>query len=333
MYKMLAETFSKLKDYTINNSRKTLQLIMFIYVLGIGLRFYYYYMSLLAGNLNVTKPAGIEAFLPLSAVLGLKQLLYTGMYDPLHPAALTIFLSILIISAVFKKSFCGYLCPFGFVLEYISENGLKLKMPKILHYPLLCVKYYLPFGFLKTVFYSMQVRDVQMFLFSSYNKISDAKMLELLLYPTLKTLIIATIIVFLSFLFRGFFCKYLCPYGALLGILSFLSPFKIRRNEEACIQCKLCAKACPMDIEVYKKKKVYTPECISCQQCINAVPKRNCLNNMTKTRSINSLNYTFLVFSLFMALFFIALITGNIHSIITNAEYLELLKRVDSIGP
>ncbi len=322
----------KLKNYTENNSRKLLQLIMFIYVLGIGFRFYYYYASLLAGNLDVTKPAGVEAFLPLSAVLGLKQLILTGMYDPLHPAGLTIFLSAIIISAIFKKSLCGYLCPFGYVFEFVSEKGLKLRMPKLLHYPLLLVKYYLPFGFLKLVFFSMEVRDVQMFLFSSYNKISDAKMLHLLLYPTSKSLMILFTLLFLNFLFRGFFCKYLCPYGALMGLFSLLSPFKIRRNEEVCVQCKLCSKACPMDIEVHKKKVVYTPECIGCQQCVNAVPNRNCLNNKSKTESISSFNYTALVISLFMSLFFIAFFTGHITSIITNAEYAELLKGIDFIG-
>ncbi len=325
---MLLEKLYKLKNYIKNNSRKILQLIMFIYVIGIGFRFCYYYFSLLAGNLDVTKPAGIEAFLPLSAVLALKQLLTTNIFDPLHPAGLTIFIAIIVVSAVFKKGFCGYLCPFGFILEYVSEKGLKLKIPKLIHYPLLGVKYYLPFGFLKMVFFTMQTRDVQIFLYSSYNKISDAKMLELLLYPTIKSLLIISVIVLLNYLFKGFFCKYLCPYGALLGIFSLLSPFKIKRNENECIACKLCSKACPMEIEVHKKKTVYTPECIGCQECIKAVPKRNCLNNVNKIESIRSFNYTTAVIALFMGIYFMALINGNIYSIITNAEYVELLKGI-----
>ena len=59
-------------------------------------------------------------------------------------------------------------------------------------------------------------------------------------------------LVLLSLLIRGFWCRYLCPYGALLGILSLLSPQKIKRNPTTCIDCGKCAKVCPSFIKVDK---------------------------------------------------------------------------------
>ena len=53
-------------------------------------------------------------------------------------------------------------------------------------------------------------------------------------------------LVLLSIPIRGFWCRYLCPYGALLGILSLLSPQKIKRNPTTCIDCGKCAKVCPV---------------------------------------------------------------------------------------
>ena len=44
---------------------------------------------------------------------------------------------------------------------------------------------------------------------------------------------------------QNFWCRYLCPYGALLGLTSLLSPLRIRREPAACIDCAKCAKACP----------------------------------------------------------------------------------------
>jgi len=49
----------------------------------------------------------------------------------------------------------------------------------------------------------------------------------------------------LSVAIKNFWCRFLCPYGALLGVLGWLSPLKITRNKDACIDCELCTRKCP----------------------------------------------------------------------------------------
>ncbi len=60
----------------------------------------------------------------------------------------------------------------------------------------------------------------------------------------------------LSFIIRNFWCRYLCPYGALLGLLALASPFQVKRDKETCIDCKKCEKTCPASITLTTKKPI-----------------------------------------------------------------------------
>ena len=82
----------------------------------------------------------------------------------------------------------------------------------------------------------------------------------------------------LSILFKNFWCRYLCPYGALLGFISIFSPFKVTRNEESCIDCNKCTESCPEFIEIHKKRKIYSDECMACLACIEVCPVENTLD-------------------------------------------------------
>jgi len=77
-------------------------------------------------------------------------------------------------------------------------------------------------------------------------------------------------VLLLSLFYDRFFCKYLCPAGALYGIITKISPFKVKRNP--CIDCGKCTKNCPMNIDVAKSTTVKSAECIDCGTCINVCP-------------------------------------------------------------
>ena len=63
------------------------------------------------------------------------------------------------------------------------------------------------------------------------------------------------------------FCKYACPYGAVLGVFNLFRIFKIKRNAPTCIDCKACDRACPMNIPVSTSGVVRDHQCISCMVC------------------------------------------------------------------
>jgi polyferredoxin len=62
-------------------------------------------------------------------------------------------------------------------------------------------------------------------------------------------------------------CKYACPYGAVLGLFNFVRIFKIRREVTTCIDCKLCDRNCPMNIVVSTHQQVRDHQCIACMNC------------------------------------------------------------------
>lgn len=73
-----------------------------------------------------------------------------------------------------------------------------------------------------------------------------------------------------SLLYKNFWCRYLCPYGALLGLASSASPLAVQRDSAACTLCLRCTQACPNRIAVHAQESVRSPECTACYGCVTA---------------------------------------------------------------
>ena len=79
-------------------------------------------------------------------------------------------------------------------------------------------------------------------------------------------------------------CKYACPYGAVLGITNLFSIFSIRRRESKCVSCNLCSQDCPMNIPVHAVDVVRNHQCIVCLECTSEAncPVENTVTFSTK---------------------------------------------------
>ena len=236
------------------------------------------------GPLGAARPPAVEAFLPIAALLGLKRLLLTGAWDDVHPAGLAILLAALGTALLARKSFCAWVCPVGTLsraLEWLGRRTLWRHrwpaVPRWLDLPLSGVKYLLLAFFAFTVFVRMDLEAVEAFLHAPYNLVADAKLLALFTSPGATSLAVLGGLAALSLVVKHAWCRWLCPYGALLGVASWLSPLSVRRDPEACNDCQACTRACPVEIPVHARLRVLSPECTGCMSCVAACTSPDCL--------------------------------------------------------
>jgi polyferredoxin len=291
-----------------------------LYCLYAGYRFYLFYLWGSGRTSNyVEKPPSVEAFLPISALVGLKRLILSGQYDMIHPAGLTIFLAALCIGLLLRKGFCGWICPVGFTSNLVEKIGKRLNIlwrpPVWLDLPLLAVKYLLLFFFLYLIVWKMTPAEIESFHTSPYNFAVDAKMLLFFLNPSVLAATIMLSLVAVSFIVRNVWCRYLCPYGALLGLLALASPFQIKRDNNTCINCKNCEKTCPASIRITTKNTVRTGECIGCTECVSVCPVEDCLTLSLPGRRKNSiLLLPAAVLGVYFLFYWVSVLTGHWHS-------------------
>ena len=164
--------------------RHLVQILFAALVLYIGITFIVFVGQVENGALTgVSRPAGVEAFLPISALVGLKAWLSTGNFDPIHPAGLVTFLAIITLSVLFKRTFCSWICPIGTLSEMLAKLGKRVfgrnfLIPTWLDYLLRSVKYLILFFFIWVIFFAMSGASAAEFVQTPYNRVSDIKMLQ-----------------------------------------------------------------------------------------------------------------------------------------------------------
>ena len=326
----------KSKAISTQNSRFYIQLFFAALTIWIGVEFYFFVGWLESGGVAefVSRPPGAEAFLPISSLMSLLLFFKTGVIHPVHPAGLFIFVAILSVSFVFGKSFCSWICPIGFISEMIGDFGEKIQkklfgkkivLPKFLDYPLRSLKYLILLFFVYAII-GMSSVAIQSFLDAPYNIMSDIKMYEFFAKISQFALIVIASLFILSIIIRNFWCRYLCPYGALLGFFSLLSFNKIKRNTDTCTDCKACTVVCPSNIKVHKVKTVISDECVSCIKCIDACPVENTLDLKTAIgkKKFNEKFIGFAILIIYFVILGIGVVTNNWDNNVSKEKYLEL---------
>ncbi len=258
--------------------RRTFQAVFLALNLWIGIQFYGFVRYYETGGASFwpARPAGVEGWLPIAALMNLKVLLATGEVPRLHPAGMFLLIAFVAISWAFRRSFCSWLCPVGTVSEWLWRLGRRIFgrtfcLPRAVDVGLRGVKYLLLGLFLLAVG-SMSVSSIRAFLEGSYGLVDDVKMLNFFRTLGLAGGLVMAGLAAGSILVQNFWCRYLCPYGALLGLASLASPLRIRRSREACIDCGKCAKACPAVQPVDRLVTIRSAECLGCMECVAACP-------------------------------------------------------------
>jgi polyferredoxin len=330
--------------------RHSVQAAFVMLNVGLGIQFclWTHYYETAGRTLYMNRPAGVEGWLPIAGMMNTKYLVETHSIPQIHPAAMFLFLAFLLSSLLLKKAFCSWLCPIGTLSELLWKTGEKLfgknfQLPKWLDMPLRGLKYVL-LGFFAFVIGTMSAAALADFLHSPYGLVADVKMLNFFRNLGETGIIVLVVLLGLSIWIRNFWCRYLCPYGALMGLASLLSPTKIRRDAAACIDCGKCARACPANLPVDRLAQIRSVECAACMECIAVCPAENGLQFSLPPRRTTELSdrwrnlvLTPVAITLVLACIFFGFVgyakaTGHWNTNLPRSLYMELVPNANHLS-
>lgn len=319
--------------------RRGFQIGFVLLNLWIGVQFWLFVRHYeLAEAPRFERPPGVEGWLPIAALMNLKYWITTGLVPEVHPAGMFLLLAFLAMSFVFRKAFCSWLCPVGTISEWLWKLGRDTfkrnwALPRWLDIPLRSLKYIL-LGLFGYAVYSMSPRSIQEFLESPYGIVADVKMLDFFRLMGVATAVTLAVLVLASIFVRNFWCRYLCPYGALMGLASLFSPLRIRRDADKCIDCAKCAKACPAVLPVDRLVQIRSAECLGCMECVAVCPAEGALEMgvVASRRRVAPWMFAAGVAGIFFCVVIAAKLTGHWGTEVPDAVYRELIPRAREFG-
>ncbi len=199
---------------------------------------------------------------------------------------LTLFLALVVLTLLARKSFCGWVCPVGTISEWFMSLGKRLfpkrkkdsqgrrrhalEPPPAIDRSLRWLRLVM-LGTILIITYKtgellFRKIDPYYILFSIHGH--DVVFWS---YIVLGVILLGILILPMAW------CRYLCPLGAALAPFSSIGRLRITRNETTCTQCSICEDKCPHSIDITATKQVKSGECTLCFECVEACPVENTL--------------------------------------------------------
>lgn len=273
-------------------------------------------ISITLGQLHQLNKAAfvpIDNICPFGGLESLYSVFAYGMFlQKIAWGSLVMLAATIIIAIVFRRAFCGYICPLGGIQEFFGWLGNKVFKKKLVIPPkidkwLRYLKYVVLVLVLYLTYTTGQLIIRPYDPWATLHHITSDELFTGYFWG----MVVLVVTIVGSFLYRRFFCKYLCPMGAFLAIISKIGITKIKRDADVCTNCKICDKECPVNIEVSTKDKVTSAECISCNKCVIACPAKDALKIGAgkSKKGLNALSVTSIVIIIFVV---IILLTSSI---------------------
>lgn len=220
--------------------------------------------------------ASLHAICPFGGVESIYNLAVTGrLVNKVHDSSVVLMVIVFVIAILFGAAFCGWICPLGSIQEWIGKLGRKIFGKKYNQIIPAKVDKYLKYSrYLVLAWIIYATATAAKLVFSDYDPFHS---LFNIFSPevALSGLIILGVSLVLSLVMERPWCRYACPYGAILGLFNKFRLFTIRRSKSTCISCRLCDKKCPIKINISDADKVGDTHCITCLECTSeaACPK------------------------------------------------------------
>ncbi|MFH1748086.1 MAG: 4Fe-4S binding protein, partial [Planctomycetota bacterium] len=181
--------------------------------------------------------------------------------------------TILLLTLLLRRAFCGYMCPLGAIFEWLQAGVRKLGLrslgvPYRLDRALALLKYVV---LVVILYFTWTAGEL---LFRGYDPCyvlisRHGKDITMWAYVISGVFVLASLFIVVPF------CRWFCPLAAVFTPFSRFGLARVKRSAETCIDCGICNKACPMGIQVDRVAQVTAARCTSCLDCIPVCPKKD----------------------------------------------------------
>ena len=224
--------------------------------------------------------ASIDALCPFGGLETAWQFISTGTFvSKLHLSNLVLGIGLFVGVLLAGGAFCGWICPFGALQDFLTWLRVKLHIKEIL-VPARWdrILRYGRYIVLATILYQTIVLVKLWFgdwdpyrTFFGLGWLFEFNLLESwVAYVVLLGVLVA------SFLVERAWCRYLCPLGGAISLLGNFSLLRIRRDGSECKACAVCDRPCPVKLNVATANTI-SSNCIGCLACVDACPRHGAL--------------------------------------------------------